>query len=119
MADRFARAVVFARVPIIVAWIAAAVAVTMLLPSIREAQVGALGDLVPAGAAAVDAEERAAELFAFPLLSRTIVVTRGADGLPAKAQARVAKRAADRRRSHQGRDHVRRRLTCHYTTALS
>jgi len=99
MGDRFARAVVFARVPIIVAWIAAAVAVTMLLPSIREAQVGALGDLVPAGAAAVDAEERAAELFAFPLLSRTIVVTRDPDGLPAQAQARVALQTAQLNRA--------------------
>ncbi len=41
MADRFARVVVAARVPIVIGWIVAAVAVTMLLPSINEAQVGA------------------------------------------------------------------------------
>lgn len=89
MADRFARAVVAGRVPIIVGWIVAAAALTALLPSIREAQVGALGDLVPAGAEAIDAEQRAAELFAFPFLSRTIVVTRQAEGLPLADQARV------------------------------
>lgn len=90
MADRFARVVVAARVPIVVAWIAAAVAFTVLLPSIREAQVGALGDLVPAGAESIESEQRAAELFLFPFLSRTIVVVRDPDGLSAGDQAQVA-----------------------------
>ncbi len=90
MSDRFARVVVAARVPIVVAWIVAAVAVTLALPSIREAQVGALGDLVPAGAEAIEAEERAANLFLFPFLSRTIVVARDADGLTLGDQARAA-----------------------------
>ncbi|MDP8968897.1 MAG: MMPL family transporter, partial [Actinomycetota bacterium] len=89
MSDRFARVVVAARAPIVVAWIVAAVALTLLLPSIREAQVGALGDLVPTGAEAIEAEERAAELFRFPFLSRTIVVARNPDGLSAADQARV------------------------------
>jgi len=60
MADRFARVVVAARVASVVGWIAAALSVTLLLPSIREAQVGALGDLVPTGAEAIETEERAA-----------------------------------------------------------
>jgi RND superfamily putative drug exporter len=94
MADRFARVVVVARVPIVVGWIVLAVALTALLPSIREAQVGALGDLVPAGAEAIDTEQRAAELFAFPFLSRTIVVTRQDDGLALADQARVALQTA-------------------------
>ncbi|MFP5363606.1 MAG: MMPL family transporter [Thermoleophilia bacterium] len=90
MSARFARAVVAARVAIVVAWIAAAVALTLLLPSIREAQVGALGDLVPTGAEAIESEERAAELFLFPFLSRTIVVARDPDGLALRAHAGVA-----------------------------
>ncbi|HEV2776827.1 MAG TPA: MMPL family transporter, partial [Solirubrobacteraceae bacterium] len=90
MADRFARLVVAARVPIVVAWIVAAAALTLLLPSIHEAQVGALGDLVPAGADAIETEERAASLFLFPFLSRTIVVARDPDGLTLGDQARVA-----------------------------
>ncbi len=90
MADRFARVVIAARVPIVLAWIAAAVAFTLLLPSIREAQVGALGDLVPTGAEAIESEQRAAELFRFPFLSRTTIVVRDGDGLSLRDQARVA-----------------------------
>jgi RND superfamily putative drug exporter len=89
MADRFARVVVAARVAIVVGWIIAATALTLLLPSIREAQVGALGDLVPTGAQAIDTEERAANLFRFPFLSRTIVVARDPHGLTLGDQASV------------------------------
>ena len=72
-------------------------AVTLGLPSIREAQVGALGDLVPAGAEAITTEERSAELFSFPLLSRTVVVARDAEGLsPVAAGLRRAQRGAAR-----------------------
>ena len=94
MADRFARVVVAARVPIVIGWIVAAVAVTLLLPTIKEAQVGALGDLVPTGAEAIESEERAAELFLFPFLSRTIVVARDPDGLTLGDQASVAVQVA-------------------------
>lgn len=83
IADRFARLIVRSRVAVVIGWIAVAAAVTVGLPSIREAQVGALGDLVPAGAKAITAEERSAELFSFPLLSRTIVVARDPKGLSA------------------------------------
>ena len=92
--SRFARAVVKLRHLIPVAWIAAAVAATALLPTIQEAQTGALGDLVPKDAEAIEAEERAAELFTFPLLSRTVVVQRDPAGLSAAEQARVLRRAA-------------------------
>ncbi len=37
----------------------------MWLPTIRQAQVGALGDLVPNDAAAIEAERRSHELFGF------------------------------------------------------
>lgn len=83
MARRFASAVVSARFFIVPLWIAAAVACLFLLPSIREAQTGALGDLVPVDAEAIDAEQRSAELFAFPVQSRTQVVIRDPEGLSA------------------------------------
>jgi len=48
---------------VIVFWIAAAAALTATLPTIQEAQVGALGDLVPNEATALNAELRSSELF--------------------------------------------------------
>lgn len=91
VAARFAALVVRGRFVIVAGWIAAALAVTLALPSIRDAQVGALGDLVPAGAAAISTEERSAQLFAFPLLSRTVLVARDAGGLPPAGQAAVTR----------------------------
>jgi RND superfamily putative drug exporter len=91
--SRFARALVRLRFVVVLAWVAAAVAATALLPTLDEAQTGALGDLVPNDAAALDAELRAYEAFGFPLLSRTVLVQRDADGLSAGEQARVVQRA--------------------------
>ncbi len=90
---RFARAVVALRWPIVLAWIAAAALATLALPSIEQSQNGALGALVPAHAAALDAELRSSRLFGFPVLSRTIVVQRDASGLSAAAQAGTVSRA--------------------------
>ena len=81
------------RVVIVVAWVAAAVVLTLALPNLQEAQTGALGDLVPNDAPALDAELRSRELFGFPLLSRTILVQRDPGGLSARDQADVAARA--------------------------
>ncbi len=93
MRHRYARAVTKARYPLIAFWVAAAVITTLTLPSIDEAQVGALGDLVPHNADAIKAEKRSHELFGFPLLSRTVVVQRNPHGLSVDAQARVLSRA--------------------------
>ncbi len=79
---------------IVAFWVVAAVLLTVELPSIREAQTGAVGDLVPKDASALDAELRSSKLFRFPLLSRVLVVQRDRDGLSAIEQARVARRAA-------------------------
>jgi RND superfamily putative drug exporter len=84
--------VVRLRFAVIAFWIAAAVVLTMALPTIREAQVGSLGDLVPNDARAVDAEIRSSELFRFPLLSRTLVVQRDRDGLSSRELAAFARR---------------------------
>jgi RND superfamily putative drug exporter len=92
MSLRVATFIVRMRVVIVVGWAALAVAATLALPSIREAQVGSLGDLVPVDAEAIDTEERAAELFSFPVLSRSVIVVRDPRGLTIPQQARVVER---------------------------
>jgi len=87
------RLIVRLRFVIVLAWVGAAVAATQLLPSLEEAQTGALGDLVPTNSEALDVELRSAQQFGFPLLSRTIVVQRDPGGLSAGAQADVVARA--------------------------
>jgi len=92
MFDRFARVVVWARAPLVAGWVGVAVAMTMALPTLEEAQTGALGQLVPAGSQALEAELMSAELFAFPLASRTVVVERDRDGLEPERLALTARR---------------------------
>ncbi len=77
---------------IVAFWVAATVLTTALLPTIREAQTGALGDLVPVDAQAIQAEQRSAELFAFPLLSRVQVVVRDPGGLSPRIVAAAGTR---------------------------
>lgn len=86
--------IVALRWPIVIAWIAGAAYATVALPTISQAQVGALGDLVPNGSKAIRAEQRSHDLFGFPVLSRDIVVQRDPHGLSPAAQLRVVKRAA-------------------------
>lgn len=91
--SRYARLVVRLRFVIPVLWIVGAVLAVTMLPTIEQAQTGGLGDLVPKDAQSIKVEQRAAEQFGFPLLSRTVVVQRRAAGLSPLAQARVAQRA--------------------------
>ncbi len=98
---RFMALVVKLRWLVITLWLVAAVTLTMTLPSIEEAQNGALGDLVPNESEALDAELRSSELFRFPLLSRTLVVQRDPKGLSARQQAAAVRRGvALNRRSY-------------------
>jgi putative drug exporter of the RND superfamily len=85
-----AAAVVRLRYAVVAVWIAGVVAATVLLPGIGDTADEGLGGLVPAGADAIDAEVRSAELFAFPFISRTWVVERDPEGLPAERLAAVA-----------------------------
>ncbi|MGE5291299.1 MAG: MMPL family transporter [Micromonosporaceae bacterium] len=87
----FAFVVVALRYPILLAWIAAAVAATIFLPVI--ASSGALGDLVPKGSPGVRAEYDATKLFGLPLASEVAVVQRDPHGLPVKTQVAAARRA--------------------------
>ena len=95
MTEAFARAVVAARVLVVAGWIAAATFMAVSLPTLSEAQSGALGQLVPADSRALEAEELSAELFAFPLSSRTVVVERSPEGLSAAQLADTARRIRD------------------------
>ncbi|HSK17277.1 MAG TPA: MMPL family transporter [Gaiellaceae bacterium] len=89
----FASAVVRLRWLVAGAWVAGAVAATLLLPSLQDASGSSLADLVPEDAESVATAVRAAELFPVPLLAQTAVVQRDPDGLGRDAQVRVGERA--------------------------
>jgi RND superfamily putative drug exporter len=83
MNNAFASAVVSARVLVVAGWLALAALMVFTVPSLTDAQTGALGQLIPANSRAIEAEELSAARFAFPLASRTVVVERDPAGLPA------------------------------------
>lgn len=86
----YARAVVALRWVIVLGWIAAAVAATVLLPPMKTSA----GDLEALGAdeSAFQAEERSLEVFGVPLLARTAIVQRNPEGLPPLVQAEAVMR---------------------------
>ena len=76
------------------AWIAAAVAAVVYLPSLQEAgDETSLVGLVPKNAEALAAGVRSSELFDVPVITHTAVVQRDPDGLSRAALERVARRA--------------------------
>ena len=86
---------------IVLAWIAAAVAVVVYLPSLQQSggETSLVG-LVPKDAESIGAGLRSAELFDVPVISHAHVVQRDRDGLSEASLRRVARRAeriADRR----------------------
>ena len=93
----FSQLVVRLRWLVVAAWIVGAVAATLYLPSLQEAESSRLSDLVPEDAEAVETGRRSAELFDVPVIAQTAVVQRDPDGLSAEAQARVAERAVEAR----------------------
>jgi putative drug exporter of the RND superfamily len=89
----FCGVVVALRYPILLAWIAAAVAATLYLPAL--ATSGGLGGLIPAGSPAAKAEADAAKLFGEPLASAEVaVVQRDPAAFPLPVQAAAAEHAA-------------------------
>jgi RND superfamily putative drug exporter len=90
----FAWLVVRLRFVILLAWVAGAVAATVLLPSLSEGNGAPLGGLIAEDSEAVQARERSAELFSVPILAETAVVQRSPRGLTDEAQQRVFERAA-------------------------
>jgi putative drug exporter of the RND superfamily len=93
----FAQLVVRLRWLVVAAWIVGAVAATLYLPSLQEAESSRLSDLVPEDAESVQTGQRSAELFDVPVIAQTAVVQRDPDGLSAEAQARVGERALEAR----------------------
>lgn len=79
---------------VVLLWVGGAITATTALPGIEEANSGALGALVPRETEAVKAEISSKTEFGFPLLSRTLIVERDPDGLSAREQAEVVRRAA-------------------------
>jgi RND superfamily putative drug exporter len=89
----FSALVVGLRWLIVPAWIAAALACALYLPSLGSGEPLALGGLIPDNAEALRVGEREAELFKIPLTADTVVVQRKADRLPREAQLRALERA--------------------------
>ncbi|MCU1433016.1 MAG: hypothetical protein JWP95_2121 [Actinotalea sp.] len=86
----YARVVVTLRWVVITAWVGGAVASALLLPPL-----GADGDdleALGAGDASFAAEQRSAEIFGFPLVSRVLMVQHDADGMAPLAQAEAVLR---------------------------
>ena len=103
MSRVFATVIVRLRWLVIAAWIAAAAAATLYLPSLQEAESIELSGLVPEDAEAVETGRRSAELFSVPVIAHTAVVQRDPQGLSAEAQARVVERAVRYRPDAEGR----------------
>ncbi len=95
-----ARLIVLLRYPIIAAWIAAAIWMTLSLPSIGEGKGGELGGIVPDHSDAVRAEKASLNQFDFPLSSRTMIIERNPAGLSPKEQATVIRRDLQLTRRH-------------------
>ena len=89
----FARGVVGLRWALVPAWVAAAAASALFLPSLGSGEPLALGGLVPGDAPAVRVGQRETELFRLPLTADTVVVQRDPGGLSREAQARALARA--------------------------
>lgn len=87
-----ARALVTGRWVVVVGWVAAVAACLSFLPAQASGDDG-LSGLLSGDTPAVQAELRSVELFGFPLIARTVVVQRDADGLSPYAQARTVVRA--------------------------
>jgi putative drug exporter of the RND superfamily len=84
-----ARVLIALRWGVAVAWAGGAIWMAITLPSADRAGAGSLGALVPKDAPALTAERISAQRFAFPLLSRTLVVVRNPHGLPARRQGEL------------------------------
>ncbi len=92
--NAFAWLIVRLRWPIVLAWIAAAVAVVVYLPSLQDSgDETSLVGLVPKDAESLAAGVRSSELFDVPVITHTAVVQRDPDGLSRAALERVARRA--------------------------
>lgn len=93
LATRYANLVIRFRVSVIVGWLVLTVAVTLLLPDPSGAGGRDLDGFVSSDSPAIATEVASLRAFGFPLLSRTVMVQRDADGLSPYAQAEAVLRA--------------------------
>ncbi len=91
----FATLVVRLRYLVVAAWIAGAVAVSLMLPGLGSGEALELGGLIPDDSPALEAGVRSQRHFDVPLTADTVVVERDPGGLSAEAQAAVIERAVD------------------------
>ncbi|HEX4306591.1 MAG TPA: MMPL family transporter [Solirubrobacterales bacterium] len=80
---RLGRAIVWARLFVVAAWIAGAVFATSQLPSGLGSEAAELGSLLPRSSKAVEVEEDSIRTFGFPLISRSMVVAHKEGGFDA------------------------------------
>ena len=97
----FAWLIVTLRYPIIVAWIAAAVLMTLNLPDLGEGAGGELGGIVPEHSEALKAEQASLSQFEFPLSSRTMIIERNPKGLTPNEQETIVRRDLQLDKRHQ------------------
>jgi RND superfamily putative drug exporter len=95
LARAIAWLIVRLRWPIVLGWIAAAIASVVYLPSLQAAgDETSLVGLVPQDAESLDVGLRSAQLFSVPVVTHTAVVQRNAEGLSRPALRRVFRRAS-------------------------
>lgn len=94
MRRRAAKVFVTLRFLLVPLWIAGAVLAVVYLPSIEQAQSGAIGSrLIPQDAPAAEAEELSKLHFPFPLITRELIVRHDDRGLPPEALQEAAETA--------------------------
>ena len=92
--QRYARVVVWARWPVVVAWLLIGGAAITLLPTVGRSGSGGFGSLLPENSAAMRAEQRSSQEFSVPLLVDTLVVARNPAGLSLATDRELLTRAA-------------------------
>lgn len=93
LASGFAAAVVRLRWFVLAFWALVSALALLALPALESDAAENLRGLVPDDTPAVETEIRSVELFGFPLLGRTVLVQRRADGLTVYDQARTVTHA--------------------------
>ncbi len=101
LARTYAFTVVGLRYFIVLGWLAAIAAAILYLPPLQSSG-GAVGDLVPNGSPALQAERDAARLFGAPLNAPVAVVQRDAHGLSTATQEAAIRRAVAVDTGHAG-----------------
>jgi RND superfamily putative drug exporter len=99
---RLGRAIVWARLFVIAAWIAGAILATSQLPSGLGSEAAELGSLLPRSSKAVEVEEKSLQTFGFPLISRSMVVAHKEGGFDAEDTAAALRLVARTDRGESG-----------------